>query len=152
MPDIKVFRISDLVSKRIQVGGDLGIASVGYIGPDVDPTDFSPATPYIMVATVADKIRVLDGVDVAKLTPDVLDSLAVDIGRAVVSSAFFPGTALCAQDAPTCAANPTISPIASSVESITNIDLGLLRSQLSLTLERLDSFEKSLASQSLDRT
>lgn len=137
-----VFRIRDLTLKKIPtevVRGAFGAKF--YPGPDSDPDDFPPTiTPVIMIDKYGAHLEVLDHIEVEELDIAMLDRLALDIGRAVVASKFFPGTALCAQDSPTCAANPRISPLASLAEGVTNIDVGLARDRLAAHLEQLDRF------------
>jgi len=140
-----VFRIADLTAKRIKAPrGGIGVGSVGYLGPDQDPDDFTPISPWVMVGKVISQLDFLDNVDPTKLDVEVLDQAALDIGRNVVAGKFFPGAALCAIDMPTCARNQRISRYASLAESITNIDLGLLRDQLGQAIERIDRLEKKL--------
>jgi hypothetical protein len=138
-----VFRVSDLTSKRITPPrGGLGAGSVGYLGPDQDPDDFTPITPWVMLGKAYNLLDFIDKADVANLDMAVLDRAALDVGRNIVAGKFFPGTALCTEDMPTCARNERISPFASLGESFTNIDLGVLRQELTLAIERIDRFEK----------
>lgn len=140
---VNVFKLADLTSKRLQGRqAGLGLGSVGYLGPDQDPDDFTPISPWVMVGKVVGQLEFLDQVDVAKLDVAVLDRVALDIGRYVVAGKFFPGTALCTQDMPTCARNERISPVASLADTVTNIDLGRLRHQLQETLERIDRLDR----------
>jgi hypothetical protein len=137
---VPVFKVADLTHKRIS-GVAFGSGSVGLVGPDDDVDDFSPISPWVMVAKVFSRLDYLDRVDVAKLDAQTLDRSALDVGRAVVASKFFPGTAQCTIDMPTCSRNPQISPVASIANSVTNIDLGILRQQLTRALAHLEKLE-----------
>jgi hypothetical protein len=138
-----VFRIADLTSKKIAAPKQgSGIGSVGYLGPDQDPDDFSPISPWVMVGKIIKQLDFLDKIDIDKVNTEMLDEIALDVGRNVVAGKFFPGTALCSENMPTCARNERISPVASLAESITNIDLGVVRHQLELAIERIDRFDK----------
>jgi hypothetical protein len=139
---MNVFRIRDLTLKKIPLEFAKGsFGTTWYPDPDSDPDDFPPTiTPVIMIDKYAERLEVLDKIPVEKLDLAMIDQIALDVGRAVVASKFFQGTALCAQDAPTCAANPTISPIASLADDVTNVDVGLARERLTTRLEQLNRF------------
>jgi hypothetical protein len=140
---LSVFKLADLTSKRLpELAAGLGVGSVAYPGPDQDPDDFTPISPWVMVGKVISRLDFLDVVDVGKLDVAVLDQVAIAIGRHVVAGKFFPGTALCTQDMPTCARNERISPVASLADTVTNVDLGVLRHQLQRTIERIDRLDR----------
>lgn len=137
-----VFTIRDLTLRKIPA--EVAKASFGhnaYPGPDQDPDDFPPTiTPVIMIDKYAAVLEVLDHINVKDLDMEIIDAVALDLGRAVVASKFFPGTALCLQDQPTCASNPRISPVASLAEAVTNVDVGLARHRLAERVEHLERF------------
>ncbi len=138
-----VFKLRDLASKSINMKEVGRTGSVGLVGPDGDIDDFpTPITPYIAVAKYRAKIDYLDHFKgrVDELQLEALDNTALDIGRAVVG-AKFTGTALCSVDMPTCAQNARISPVASFGDSLTNIDLAVLRADLEQVIKHIDKLE-----------
>lgn len=138
-----VFRISDLTAKRIEAPrGGLGVGSVGYLGPDQDPDDFTPISPWVMLGKVINQVDYLHKVDVAKLDIEVLDQVALNVGRSVVAGGLYSVVAHCLQDMPTCEANQIISNLAKLAESITNIDLGVVRHQMEQTIDLMDGLDK----------
>lgn len=136
----EVFRITDLTAKRIKA--PRGGSRVGYLGPDQDPEDFPRISPWVMLTKTAHQLEFLDRVDVESLDIEFVDRIALNVGRSVIAGKFFPGTALCSVDMPTCVRNQRISPVASLAHSITNADLAVLRHELEATLERIERFEK----------
>lgn len=136
---MKVFRIRDLTTKAISAKAAGGIGSVGLLGPDQDPDDFSPISPYVMVSKFKSQLEFLDrlGDRITKIDTEVLDKVALDIGRAVVASKFFPGTALCSIDMPTCARNERISPVASLADTVTNLDVAVMQAEMEDVLRRV---------------
>ncbi|WP_223426651.1 hypothetical protein [Tateyamaria pelophila] len=138
----KVFRLRDLATKTVTAKAGGGIGSVGLLGPDQDPDDFTPITPVVMVIKHKAQLDYIDGFKnrVEDIELETLDRTATEIGRAVVGSKFV-GTALCTADMPTCAQNQRISPVASFAETVTSIDLAILRTELEHTLKMIDRLE-----------
>lgn len=143
---MKVFKIRDLATKAISAKSAGGFGTVGLLGPDQDPDDFPTITPYVMLDKSIGQLDFINrlGDKIQNLDVETLDKAALNIGRAVLSSKFFPGAALCAVDMPTCARNERISPFASMIDTMTNLDLAVTREHLRLNIERIDRFEKSL--------
>lgn len=143
---MKVFKIRDLATKAIPAKSAGGFGSVGLLGPDQDPEDFSPITPYVMLDKARGQMDFIDrlGDRVEKIEVETLNKVAQNVGSAVLAAKFFPGTALCAIDMPTCARNERISPFASMVDTVTNLDLAVTREYLRDAIERIDRLEKSL--------
>ncbi|WP_424987438.1 hypothetical protein [Microbulbifer sp. S227A] len=137
-----VFRLRDLATKSVTVRAAGGIGSVGLLGPDQDPDDFTPITPVVMVLKYKSQLNYLDGFRnrVEDIEPETLERTAAEIGRAVVGSKFV-GTALCTADMPTCAQNQRISPWASMAETITNVDLAIMRNELEDALKLIDKLD-----------
>lgn len=138
----KIFRLRDLATKEVSVQAAGGIGSVGLLGPDQDPDDFTPITPVVMVVKYKAQLNYIDGFRnrVEDLDLETLDRTATEIGRAVVGSKFV-GTALCSADMPTCAQNQRISPVASFAETVTSADLAVMRSELQQALKLIDRLE-----------
>ena len=138
-----VFRLRDLATKSIDMKAVGRTGSVGLVGPDGDIDDFpTPITPYISIAKYRAKLDYIDHFKgrIEELDLNILDQTALDVGRAVVGAKFV-GTALCSADMPTCARNARISPVASFGESLTNIDLAVLRSELEQVIKHIDGME-----------
>ena len=143
---MKVFKIRDLTTKVVAAKSVGKTGSVGLLGPDQDPDDFTPITPWVMLGKHLAQVDYIDrlGDKIEKIDVETLDNVALNVGRAVVAGKFFPGTALCSIDMPTCARNERISPVASMVDTVTNLDLAVLREQLRVGIERIDRFEEEL--------
>jgi len=145
---MKAFKIRDLATKAVANVGAGAFSGVGLIGPDQDPDDFPPGIlPYIMLSKVQsqlDSLREFAGRE-AEIDIEMLDRVALDIGRRIVASQFALGTQLCTIDMPTCAANPRISPVASLANEITNFDVAFARANLERQLEHIDRWEKQVA-------
>lgn len=137
-----IFRLRDLATKEVTVKAAGGIGSVGLLGPDQDPDDFTPITPVVMLVKYKAQLDYIDGFQnrIEDLELETLDRTANEIGRAVVGSKFV-GTALCAADMPTCAQNQRISPVASFAETVTSADLAVMRSELENALKLVERLE-----------
>jgi hypothetical protein len=137
-----IFRLRDLATKTVSVKSAGGIGSTGLLGPDQDPDDFTPITPVVMVVKYQAQLNYLDGFRnrIEDIELETLDRTALEIGRAVVGSKFV-GTALCAVDMPTCAQNQRISPVASFAETVTSVDLSIMRSELEKALKMIDRLD-----------
>jgi len=143
---MKVFKIRDLATKAVAASSAGGFGSVGLLGPDQDPDDFTPISPYVMLTKALGQMDFIDrlGDRIEKVEVETLNKVAQNVGSAVLASKFFPGSALCAIDMPTCVRNERISPFASMVDTVTNLDLAVTREHLRAAIERIDRFEKSL--------
>lgn len=140
---MKAFRVKDLMINVVPQA--IGKGGVGHPGPDDDIDDFPPTiTPIIMVAKFSPRIRVIDQFagKVEQLDLHILDTLALDAGRAAVAGMFV-GTALCTEDMPTCRANPRISPVASMTDGLRFEDLVQVKDLLNQALERINRLEES---------
>lgn len=137
-----IFRLRDLATKTVSAKAAGGIGSVGLLGPDQDPDDFTPITPVVMVVKYKSQLDYLDGFKnrVEDIELETLDRTATEIGRAIVGSKFV-GTALCSVDMPTCAQNQRISPVASFAETVTSVDLAVMRSELESALKLIDKLD-----------
>lgn len=137
-----IFRLRDLATKTVTARAAGGIGSVGLLGPDQDPDDFTPITPVVMVVKYKSQLDYLDGFKnrVEDIELETLDRTATEIGRAIVGSKFV-GTALCSIDMPTCAQNQRISPVASFAETVTSVDLAVMRSELESALKLIDKLD-----------
>lgn len=138
-----IFKLRDLATKKVTVKQAGGIGKVGLIGPDQDPDDFSPLTPYIMVSKHKWRLDFLDSFRgrTKEIELDTLEAAATELGKAVVGSKFL-DTALCAQDMPTCAQNQRISPVASFAETLSSADLAVFRGELEHMLKVIDRLDR----------
>ena len=138
-----IFRLRHLATKQVSVKQAGGIGSVGLLGPDQDPDDFSPITPVIMTTKVKARLEFLDAFKgrADELELATLDDVALEVGRAIVSSRFI-DTALCSEDMPTCAVNQRISPVASIAETVTSADLAVARAELESALKVIERMER----------
>lgn len=137
-----VFKLRDLASKKISLKKAGGIGKLGKLGPDQDPDDWTPLSPYIMVSKHKSRLDFLDNFKgrVDDLRLKTVDAAAKDLGRAVVGGQI--GLALCAPDMPTCAQNQRISPLASHGDLVTNVDLAVFRGELENMIEMIDRLER----------
>jgi len=137
-----IFKLRDLATKKVAVKDAGGIGKVGLLGPDQDPDDFTPLTPYIMVSKHRGRLDFLDTFKgrVKDIELDTLEATAAELGRAIVGSKFV-GTALCTQDMPTCAQNQRISPVASFSETLSSADLAVFRGELEQMINTIDRLE-----------
>ena len=140
---MKAFMVKDLMINVIPQ--EIGSSGVAYPGPDDDITDFPPTiTPVIAVARFSPRFHVITQVaegSIERLSPEILDNVALEAGKAAVAGAFI-GTAQCTIDMPTCEANQIISPVASH-NALRFEDLAIAKGLLVEAVERITALEKS---------
>lgn len=141
MAEIPVFRLADLTRNRAKAA-TFDAGAVGLLGPDQDPDDFTPISPWVAFARAKERLGFLQRTDIAKLDARIIDDVALTIGREIVASAFFPGTALCSEDMATCGTNPNISPVAVGVDLYTNVDVAVLRNEIEHVARHIDQLHR----------
>jgi hypothetical protein len=130
----RAFRVKDLMINVMP--GRLGGGGTGYPTDDGWGTIPTPITPVVMTAILSRQVQRLERLtaQVEQIDIQVLDRVAMDIGWAVMGSAF-----RCTEDSPTCRANVRISPTAIiNPNSVLRYeDLGEAREMLELALTKI---------------
>jgi hypothetical protein len=116
----------NVIPHRLGGGGESGMPGEEGITPF--PT---PITPVILGALVSPRLRVFENIEVEKFDRETLDSIFMDVGRAVAGPVL--SAMLCTQDSPTCRANIWLSKYASFDRGLLYEDQPLVQSLIDQT-------------------
>jgi hypothetical protein len=143
-PEWTVFKIHDWEEPMFKVQDlMIDVLSVGNGGGDIMPTPTEPTppptiSPIAVVAAYSPRFEAIDRVVMAgaSIGLDILDKIALDVGRAVVGAR---AAALCTEDMATCQNNERISPFASTgLGELRAADFGVLQDHIRETVQWLD--------------